>query len=314
MYILILTKTHFYIIVTGVKERAHLDDSRYSMKEMMGLIALEFNNDEILLTLPSNAEDLDDYEHLDPNPQDRISLKRDWNWVKDVYKITLAEYKEVLHEWNKGTGGGTGLQDKFQTWSDEKLNKHDIDPSVYDHSDIASRPSILMEGYVKRKPYLTVIFMWDEMKDYILSSKYEPVRMGRNEAGLSSNESNSSPSRKTSNNSESSPNKNMASMVTDVITAVMGKKEEAAKKAVKNSNSFEDLPLGDIMMLIQEHKSYMTFLRECDMCTPERTSTIVREIDDLFEIVNKRKRKRQIDPDESNTDNNSISSKNSTVS
>ena len=114
------------------------------------------------------------------------------DWIREVYKTTLQEYKEVLHEWNKGTGGGTGLQDKFKTWSEEKLNKYDIDPLVYDHCDIASMPMILIEDCAKRKSYLTIIFMWDVKKEHILSSKYTPARKGRNEVGLSPNSSNSS--------------------------------------------------------------------------------------------------------------------------
>ena len=102
-----------------MKGRTHLNDARYLIKEMMGLIALKFNNEEISLTFPSNAEDLDDYLYLNPNDQGRIRIKRDWNWIKDMYKTTLQEYKEVLHEWNKGTGGSTALKDKFQTWYQE---------------------------------------------------------------------------------------------------------------------------------------------------------------------------------------------------
>ena len=40
------------------------------------------------------------------------------------------------------------------------------------------------------------------------------------------------------------------------------------------------------MSLMNEHKSYLKFLKECDMCTPERTETIIKEIDELFAIIN----------------------------
>ena len=124
-----------------------------------------------------------------------------------------------------------------------------------------------MEGYVKKKPYLTVIFMWDEMRDYILSSKYEPVWMGQSEVGFLSSDNSLSPSLSTSTNSEVSPKYNMATMVTDVIAAVMGKEDKQEKKKTKSSDSFEELPLKDIMMLMNEHKSYLKFLKDCDMCT-----------------------------------------------
>ena len=72
-------------------------------------------------------------------------------WIKSVYTSTMQEYKSVLHQWFKGTGGGSGLLSMFETWSEEKLDKYDIDPTIYDHSEVESRPSILMDGYSKKK-------------------------------------------------------------------------------------------------------------------------------------------------------------------
>ena len=57
----------------------------------------------------------------------------------------------MLHQWFKGTGGGSGLLSMFETWSEEKLDKYDIDPTIYDHSEVGSRPSILMDGYSTKK-------------------------------------------------------------------------------------------------------------------------------------------------------------------
>ena len=99
------------------------------------------------------------------------------NWIKSVYTTTLHEYKECLSNWNKGTGGGSGLASKFETWSDDKLNKYDIDPSIYDHTDVKNRPSILMEGYTKNKMYLNVMYMWDEKNGFYLISKVRSVKI-----------------------------------------------------------------------------------------------------------------------------------------
>ena len=121
--------------------------------------------------------------------------------------------------------------------------------------------------------------------------------MGQSEVGILSSDNSMSPSQRTSTNSEVSPKNNMATMVTDVIAAVMGQEDKQEKKKTKSGDSFEELPLKDIMMLMNKHKSYLKFLKDCDMCTPERTATIVREIDELFEIVNRRKRKRYRDLD-----------------
>ena len=112
------------------------------------------------------------------------------NWIKNVYATTLTEYKEYLSNWNKGTGGGLGLSSKFETWSQDKLDKYDIDPTIYDHTNVKNRPSILMEGYTKKKMYLTVMFMWDKKLEFILSVKYDPLKIGRGEAGLVREENN----------------------------------------------------------------------------------------------------------------------------
>ena len=105
-------------------------------------------------------------------------------WVKKTFETTLSEYKAMLHLWFQGTGGGSGNTTMFETWTEEKLNKYDIDPAVYDHTNIESRPAILIDGYAKHKKYLTMIFLWDEGKDYILASKYNPLKIGTGEAGL----------------------------------------------------------------------------------------------------------------------------------
>ena len=53
--------------------------------------------------------------------------------MKKVYTTTLGEYKNVLTQWYKGTGGGSALASEFQTWSDAKLEKYGIDKENYNH-------------------------------------------------------------------------------------------------------------------------------------------------------------------------------------
>ena len=48
-----------------MKERAHMDDVLYSPKEMFGKLALDYNNDEQNVELPTAAEDLECYSLLD---------------------------------------------------------------------------------------------------------------------------------------------------------------------------------------------------------------------------------------------------------
>ena len=61
----------------------------------------------------------------------------------------MVLYKGVLKDWFKGTGGGSGLCTEFEGWNDEKLERFDVDLDTYDHTDIASRPTVLINGYCK---------------------------------------------------------------------------------------------------------------------------------------------------------------------
>ena len=193
----------------------------------------------------------------------------------------------------------------FETWSQEKLDKYETDPTIYDHSEVSSRPSILMDGYSRKKKYLTVIFMWDEIVDFILSSKYDPLDKGTGEAGLrvdgDASLSEMSTLSKTSKTSrlKPSPSKNtsesMASMVKEVITAVMMKedpkpREKKAKK--KGRLKMEEQSLQDLMQLIEKHQQYLKFLGDNNMLTDERKHTIIAEIEQVWSVINGSSNKR----------------------
>ena len=103
--------------------------------------------------MPPKASDLDEWEidELDANDSSRIRIERDGKWCEKIFKTVLTEYKIILRDWFKGTGGGSGVTLMFENWSSKKQNKYDIDPSIYDHSDIKARPSILIDNYAKKK-------------------------------------------------------------------------------------------------------------------------------------------------------------------
>ena len=172
-----------------------------------------------------------------------LSLCQLGTWIKNVYDTTLVNYKAKLSLWNKGTGGGSGLKAHFETWSDDKFNKYDIDEDDYDHTDINSRPPILMDLYVKSKKYLTCIFLWDSKLDYLISSKYDPLNLGRGEAGLKracEDNSMSGISTATNRSITTSPSKNkneMATMVKSVIDAVMHSSDSSQGKKRKQKQS-----------------------------------------------------------------------------
>ena len=60
-----------------------------------------------------------------------------------IFKTTHKQYKDVLKDWFKGTGGGSGLAREFETWDEEQMKKYDID-NDYNHTNISSRPPILL--------------------------------------------------------------------------------------------------------------------------------------------------------------------------
>ena len=111
----------------------------------------------------------------------------------------MTEYKGILNDWNKGTGGGPSLDRYFKGWSEEKLNKYDINLETYNHTIVLDRPPILIENYIRdaaKKPYLAVIQMCDDLLHNLLSSILDPLITKGGEVGvaLSSDEEIDSPS------------------------------------------------------------------------------------------------------------------------
>ena len=109
--------------------------------------------------------------------------------MQSVFNTTMTEYKAVLKDWHKGTGGGPGLDIYFQSWTSDKLNKYDINLTEYDHTVVANRPAIVFENYIRddtKKPYLTIIHLWDDLAHHLLSSKFDPfyVEGGGGEVGI----------------------------------------------------------------------------------------------------------------------------------
>ena len=91
--------------------------------------------------------------------------------MKHVWYTAYLLYKKILKDWYKGTGGRSGESTFFKGWSDEKLTMFNIDPDLYDHTDVRARPEILIQGYCKQRvSYLTIIHLWDNMGYYLLSS------------------------------------------------------------------------------------------------------------------------------------------------
>ena len=178
------------------------------------------------------------------------------------------------------------------------MNKYDIDPQVYDHTNVAERPSILMDNYAKKKKYITMIFLWDETKDLILASKYDPLKIGMGEAGIARNRSDvgsntESPERAAKGKNKKTPEEEAQIMMKTVVDLFYEKEEAAKKKASDNSIStisdsfgnFKEESLSDLMKLHDMYMSNLKFHKENGTLTNERESKLMSKIDNIFDII-----------------------------
>ena len=229
-------------------------------------------------------------------------------------------YKAALKEWNKGTGGGPGIDAAFQSWDDDKLDKYDVDMETYDHTNIASRPTVLFQCYSKCKvPFLTVIRMWDKLSDYLLSSKHDPLSIGSGEIGF--NDDNKNPPTSSSSSVSSSvalPQKSIASprrkktkkrkiggteldgfddlstMMSSVVntckqlTTVSPATQSPSTNVSNHTVAIEHLPLDDLYKLVEQYRKHLEFLKEVNMCDTEKTKSIVEKCENVFNIINSR--------------------------
>ena len=228
----------------------------------------------------------------------------------------MVNYKAVLKEWHKGTGGGSGLATEFEGWSDAKLQRYDIDIDNYDHTDVSSRPAVLINGYCKQRiPYLTAIHLWDKSSDYLLSSRHDPLIIGLGEGGFDvvneelCNTSDSSPASKRrvrkckKMSTEPSPN-GIAAIIKSVIDLCNDNSNLNGKEAsvgVGNKNiketsgliTIENLSLPELYLMIEQHKLHMNFLKENDMLLDGKKEDIVGKISYIFEIIEGRRQKKR---------------------
>ena len=219
--------------------------------------------------------------------------------------------------WHKGTGGGSGLDVYFESWSEEKRNKYDVDLETYDHTIVSKRPAICIENYnrdVIKNPYLTIIHMWDEMSINLLSSKHDPFQKQTGKIGMESSSedevtstiassSTASSSRKTKSNIKNvTPNSNLKRRkkkqrklilsdgeeddIRGAIKAVLGMKESVSPVKKKSSSSrLEDMTHEELLAQIELHKSHLKFLQDNDMCTSPEKAEIVGRVKEIYKVI-----------------------------
>ena len=196
----------------------------------------------------------------------------------------------------------------FEGWSDSKLEHFDINPDTYDHTDVKSRPAVLIENYSKQKvPFLTIIHMWDQLSDCLLSSRHDPLALGSGEPGMYDPTDNTSVITNGDSISVSSPvrgrkgkNKrgidsvdlvmgNTMKSVVDLCEVLAKGNKVAEKSTPKPSDYYVDnLTMDDLYKLIEQHKLHLLFLKENNLCSDDKRDGIIEKIEGVFEIISRR--------------------------
>ena len=242
-------------------------------------------------------------------------------WTKNCFDNTMTQFRNMITKWFLGTGGGDGRSTLFENWDAVKLEKYDIDPDEYDHTNMASRPSILINKYHTHKtPYLTMIYLWDEKVDFLLSSKYDPLDAGTGEAGINDEESISGhtsssssfrkrspkPKIKIKKTKQSESHKSINDSMMAIVNLLNTNKKEEKKAAVVSEAK---MSLQDLNALYDKHVSHLKFMKENDLLTDEKKNNIVCNIEDVYEMITKSHstKKRSRADDVEVVDNNSSS-------
>ena len=227
------------------------------------------------------------------------------SWCKHVWESTLVQYKGCLKEWFKRTGGGSGLATEFESWDEAKLEKYKVDLTTYDHTDLAARPAILMNLYVKQKePYVTFIHIWDTKTDHLLSSRYDPLNIGDGEPGMTSSscatKSSSKGNKRGSRKRTSDDAQNEMKDVLNTVLKLCGSSEASRTNSVSSvsntsnvtnnnkSKSLEDMSLDELYKLMDQYKEHLKFLEQFNRSNETKKENLLQKIESIFEIIDKK--------------------------
>ena len=75
----------------------------------------------------------------------------------------------------------------LESCSIEKLDRYDIYINQYDHTIVSNQPAILFDKYHNdsdKKPYSTIIHLWDDLSHNLLSSRYDLFKIKGGEIGI----------------------------------------------------------------------------------------------------------------------------------
>ena len=72
-----IMRPYFERLCDGITNLEQLDSSALSIPQIFADIRLVFNNEEVVVTLPELANDLENIDLIDANDPSRISIDRD---------------------------------------------------------------------------------------------------------------------------------------------------------------------------------------------------------------------------------------------
>jgi len=108
-----------------VKDVEELENTAYSVPHYMGTLAANFCDITNVFLPPQNKSKVVGHELMDPNNPSRINIACTGKWVLKVGTLLIKGYRSLAHEYQMGTGGGSGPPENYYDWNkrdDKYLN------------------------------------------------------------------------------------------------------------------------------------------------------------------------------------------------
>ena len=162
-----------------------------------------------------------------------------------------------------------------------------------------------------------------QKSDYLLSSRHDPLTIGMGEGGMindtddgTSSSSGSPLKRRVRKHAKESHPEGIAAVIKSVIDLCNDNSKSVEKNSTGKAGLVKDvcavvltenLPLTDLYIMIDQHKSHMNFLKEHDMLTDTKKSEIVGKISHVFEIIEGRSERKRKSLDVINDESRRVS-------
>ena len=139
-------------------KRSDLDGALSLSEQVMHKLSIQFNDPNLVFTMPKRAVYLSSYEELNPNDMERIKIKRDYKFMMEIWKYCSPKYNHCWQKWTKGTGGGSGAEEDFENWEKREMTEK--------FADYAASGSCDMMAY---------IYMLDKDVGFMINAINDPA-------------------------------------------------------------------------------------------------------------------------------------------